>query len=114
MTQTTPAGARPARRGGMKAASATTRYRLAVASRGLAAILGGYGLASASAVCLALCLPLARSEAVIAGGMASFLVYVGAVLWAFACRSVLHAWLGIGAPALALAGIAWVRHGALS
>ncbi|WP_263138652.1 DUF3649 domain-containing protein [Pseudomonas sp. RIT-PI-AD] len=90
------------------AASLPLRYRLAVASRSLAAILGGYALATASSLCLALWLPLARSEAVLVGTMASFLVYCCAALWAFACRTALSAWIGIGVPAALLGALAWL------
>lgn len=99
----------------MKGAALSTRYRLAVASRSVAAVFAGYGLATASGICLALFLPMSRSEAVLTGVMVSFLVYLCAVLWAFACRTALQAWLGIGVPALVLGGLAWLaKNGVLS
>lgn len=69
--------------------------RMDIVSRVAAAAVGGYALSSAAAVCLALLLPMLRSEAVLAGTMASFVVYVCAVLWVFAASSATHAWAGL-------------------
>ena len=79
--------------------SAGVRYRLGVASRAVAAIAGGYGVAALSAALLALCLPplfgTARSEAAMTGTLASFLVFAVAVMWVFAARTALRAWSGL-------------------
>lgn len=79
--------------------SSSLRYRFGVAARAIAAILGGYGVAALSAVVLALCLPaafgMARSEATMTGTLASFLVFVLAVMWVFAARTALRAWSGL-------------------
>lgn len=88
-----------------KAAGLNLSYRLAVASRCLAALLGGYLLASMASVCLSLWLPLSRPEAVLSGMMSAFLFYLGAILWAFAARTAARAWLGILLPAAVLAVI---------
>nr|WP_145545857.1 DUF3649 domain-containing protein [Variovorax boronicumulans] len=88
------------------------RYRLAVASRALAAIGGGYALSALAATTAALYLPLHRAEAVITGTLASFVVYTCAVLWAFAARSAWHAWGGLALPCLLLAGGLWLAQGA--
>jgi hypothetical protein len=85
-------------------------YRWAVASRVLAAVLGGYVLAALSSVCMAWLLPMARGEAVVSAMMLSFLVYLVAVLWCFACRTAGRAWLGLAMPALALAAASGVLH----
>ncbi|NBA95033.1 DUF3649 domain-containing protein [Pseudomonas sp. R5(2019)] len=77
-------------------------YRLAVASRVFAAVLGGYLLAALASVCMTLLLPMARTEAVVSGMMLSFLFYLVAILWCFACRTALQAWLGVLAPSLVL------------
>ncbi|WP_429303830.1 DUF3649 domain-containing protein [Paraburkholderia sp. GAS199] len=74
-------------------------------ARIVAAVLGGYALAALSSVA-ALVLPLARSEAVIVGLLASFAVYAGAVVWVFAARSATRAWLGLIAAALMFACLA--------
>ena len=78
-------------------------YRWGVASRIIAAVLGGYVLAALSSVSLAWLLPMARGEAVVSGMMLSFLVYLVAVLWCFSCRSAGRAWLGLATPGVALA-----------
>ncbi|WP_444813320.1 DUF3649 domain-containing protein [Variovorax saccharolyticus] len=78
--------------------------RLAVASRALAAIGGGYAVAALSAAVLALWLPLERVEATLAATLASFVIHVCAVMWVFAARSAWRAWLGLAVPA-ALLGV---------
>ncbi|VVN86088.1 DUF3649 domain-containing protein [Pseudomonas fluorescens] len=98
----------------MKGNSLPVSYRLAVTSRVLAAVLGGYLVAALVSVSLSLWLPMARAEAVVIGMMTSFLAYLVAVLWCFACRSAWQAWLGLIVPSLVLAvlsGLAyWVGH----
>jgi hypothetical protein len=83
-------------------------YRFAVTSRVLAAVIGGYLLASLASICLALWLPGARADAVITGMMSSFVFYLLAVLWCFACRSAARAWFGVMLPSAALATLAGV------
>ena len=80
------------------------RYRLAVTSRTCAAVFGGYGLASASAACMAVWLPLARPDAVALAMILSFVVYACAVIWVFAVRSAWRAWGGVLIPGALLAG----------
>ena len=55
---------------------------LSVLSRLLAAVVGGYALASALAVFLAAVLPAARAEAVLAGMQWSFALHALAAVWA--------------------------------
>lgn len=78
--------------------------RVEIGSRVVAAALGGYALSAATAACLALVLPMARSEAVLTGTMVSFVVYVCAVLWVFAASSARRAWLGLVVPVVVLGG----------
>ncbi|WP_416422588.1 DUF3649 domain-containing protein [Pseudomonas sp. App30] len=89
-------------------------YRLGVCSRIVAAAMGGYVLAALVGISLAALLPLARAEAMVSGMMLSFLVYVVAVLWCFACRTATRAWLGLLAPSLVLLAINglvyWMQH----
>lgn len=93
--------------------SAPAAYRLGVAARAVAAILGGYALAAAATALLALLLPtlpmlgMGRADAVMASTLFSFTVYTCAVLWVFAARSAARAWLGLLLPAAALAGAAY-------
>lgn len=81
-------------------------YRLAVASRFLAATFAGYLLASLFSVCLTRWLPLPRAEAVLTGMMLSFLAYLGAFIWCFACRTAWRAWGGVLLPC-AILGVAY-------
>ncbi|KOY01084.1 DUF3649 domain-containing protein [Pseudomonas nunensis] len=85
-------------------------YRLAVTSRVLAALLGGYVVAALASVSLSLLLPMARAEAVITGMMTSFLAYLVAVLWCFACRSAWRAWVGMLVPSLVLGAISGLAY----
>lgn len=89
-------------------------YRLAVTSRVLAAVLGGYIVAALASVSLSLWLPMVRADAVVTGMMTSFLAYLVAVLWCFACRSAWQAWFGLIVPSLALAAVSglayWMSH----
>jgi len=78
-----------------------------VAMRTVAAILGGYGAATLASIVCATMLPLERSEAVLTGMLLSFAVYAGAVVWVFAARTALRAWLGLLVPMAALAAAAW-------
>lgn len=87
---------------------------LLVLSRLAAAVLGGYALAAAVAMCLAAVLPAARADAVLAGMQLSFVVHVLAVVWAFSPLRPTRVWLGLLGPALVLAvfGGLWPRVGA--
>jgi Protein of unknown function (DUF3649) len=78
----------------------------ALISRVVAALFGGYALAALSSVAV-LALPMSKPQAVLTGMLASFAIYAGAVIWVFAVRSALKAWVGliIVAPPLLLA--AW-------
>jgi hypothetical protein len=80
-----------------------------VFSRILAAFVGGYALAALASVAV-LALPVSKPQAVIAGMLASFLIYAGAVIWAFAVGSAFRAWIGllvVAAPLLLAAGTVW-------
>ena len=86
-------------------------YRLAVASRVLAAAFGGYALASAATVLLALVWPGdSRPEALLWASMLSFTLYSVAAIWVFAARSATRAWVGIVAVTAACAALAWLLH----
>jgi hypothetical protein len=72
------------------------RQRLAVTLRVLGAVLGGYAFSAAFVALLALALPrvtgLPRSEAVLLASMLGFLVYLVALIWAFAERRLWRPW----------------------
>lgn len=94
---------KPARKA--KSAQVSLAYRLAVTSRILAALFGGYLLAALTSVCLTQWLPMPRADAVVTGMLLSFLAYLCAVIWCFACRSAWRAWAGILLPAAILAAL---------
>ena len=96
----------------MKGKSTTlpVSYRLAVTSRVLAAVLGGYLVSALASVSLTMWLPMARAEAVVTGMMSSFLVYLVAVLWCFACRTAWQAWIGLMVPSLMLAAVSGLAY----
>ncbi|MFZ5740186.1 MAG: DUF3649 domain-containing protein [Pseudomonadota bacterium] len=75
-------------------------------SRIVAALLGGYALAALFSVAV-LALPLSKPQAVLTGQLASFAICAGAVIWVFAVRSALKAWIGLLIVAAALAPLAW-------
>ncbi|QVW24270.1 DUF3649 domain-containing protein [Pseudomonas hormoni] len=85
-------------------------YRLAVTSRVLAAVLGGYIVAALASVSLSLWVPMPRADAVVTGMMTSFLAYLGAVIWCFACRSAWRAWFGVIVPSLMLAAVSGLAY----
>ncbi|MGH6647908.1 DUF3649 domain-containing protein [Aquabacterium sp.] len=97
-----------------KAVLLSARERWAVASRALAAILGGYIVAALSTGALAVSLPGSRPEATLTATMLSFAVYAGAVIWVFSARSAWRAWLGLALPALVfgalIASHAWTSQ----
>lgn len=91
------------------------RYRLGVALRAVAAIAGGYALAALFSVACTLLLTRAtamgRAEAVLTATLAAIVVFVLAVIWAFAARSAWRAWAGLLAAAAPLAMLALALQG---
>lgn len=83
-------------------------YRLAVAARVLAAALGGYALASAATVLLALIWPGPQSEALLWASMLGFAIYSLVVIWVFMARSATRAWVGVVSITAVLAALAWL------
>ncbi|WP_312836131.1 DUF3649 domain-containing protein [Comamonas sp.] len=96
----------PALSGALRAALTKACQVGPLLSRIVAAIGGGYALAAVASVA-ALALPMDKPQAVLAGTMASFLVYTGAVVWVFAVRSATRAWLGLLLAAIPLLLAAW-------
>ncbi|NWC83084.1 iron transporter [Pseudomonas putida] len=77
---------------------------LQILSRSSAALLGGYALTYAASACLARLLPLSPADAVIVATLPAFIFYA-AILWAFASRDAVRAWLPLALAApLALIG----------
>lgn len=79
---------------------------LGVASRVVAASLGGYALTYWATVSLAVMLPMRRAEAVLVASMLSFVVHIGAIVWAFAASTPTKAWLWLLGLTAVLIGIA--------
>ena len=90
----------------MSARVVTLRYRLAVASRLVAALAGGYGVAALAAIAGAWALPTDRVDAVVAGTVAAMLVLPVAAMGCFWARSATRAWAGILVFAAAFGAIA--------
>ena len=90
-------------------AALTPAYRLSVASRVVAAILGGYVLTALATMALAVFLPMSKAEASLTATLLSFLIYGCAVIWVFATRTAWRAWTGIVVPAVVLAVLIWLQ-----
>ncbi|MBP7353588.1 hypothetical protein [Comamonas sp. UBA7528] len=86
----------------------TARPGFSILSRVLAAVLGGYAVASAVAVLLAAVLPVARAEAVLAGMQWSFVVYVVAAIWAFSPVPLARVWGVLLTTVALLVLVSWV------
>ena len=76
-----------------------------IASRTLAALGGGYGLASLVAAVCAVGLPLPRPDAVLAGMMVGLVVQAAAAIWVFAAGTATRAWIGLALPGLLLGAV---------
>lgn len=72
--------------------SPLSRHRLAIASRTILAIFGGYAFTALATASLALTLPLPRPQAVLTATLLSFGLYCALVIWAFAAVSARRAW----------------------
>ncbi|MCR0985181.1 DUF3649 domain-containing protein [Roseomonas populi] len=79
----------------------------------LAGVGGGYAVAALSTTVLSLGLPMQRAEAVLTATMASFAVYAGAVVWAFAARNAWRACAGIAGTAALLVAVLYLLQGHL-
>ena len=88
---------------------ATLRYRASVASRVLAAVIGGYLLTALAIATLAAYLPLAPVEASLMATMLSFVIYAGVVLWVFATQSIWRVWLSMAAAMAILKALSGAR-----
>jgi len=77
-------------------------------SRILAGIVGGYAVASATAIFLSCVLPLPQAEAILIATLPSFAVYASAIVWAFAARTAVLAWASLLLLAALLIALAWM------
>lgn len=89
-----------------KAGPTTPGYRWMVASRVLAAAVGGYAITSLATAVLALLLPRvvgsSTASGVLAATLWSFMLYTVIVIWVFRTRSAMRAWAGLGLSGLVL------------
>lgn len=89
----------------------SARYRWMVASRAVAAIIGGFVLTSLATGVGSLLLPMLssipRAEAVLISTLLSFVLWTCVALWVFSTRSATGAWLGITIPSVVL-GVALI------
>lgn len=76
-------------------------------TRILAAVLGGYALAHTLPVMLFSLLPVARSDAALWAAQLSFLVFACAIIWVFAVRTALRAWVGLAVPSVVCGLLTW-------
>jgi len=90
----------------MAARTVTPRYRLGVAARCAATLLGGYGVAVLVAIAGAWALPMAPIEAATTGTIAALLVLPVAAMGCFWASSAARAWIGIALFAALFGGIA--------
>ena len=87
---------------------------LPIASRLLAAIFGGYMLATSVIIACGALASTPPAAAIMASSLASFAVYTAAIVWVFAARTTRSAWLGVLAPSVLLlttSGLAWLARG---
>jgi hypothetical protein len=91
-----------------RTALVTWRYRAAIVSRTIAAMVGCYAASTAIAMALARVLPMSRAEATMAAAMVSVLVLPVLVMTVFAVRSALRAWAWVVGLTLVGAAVAWI------
>ncbi|MCR6651379.1 MAG: DUF3649 domain-containing protein [Cellvibrionaceae bacterium] len=85
-----------------------TLHRWLVASRVLAAAVGGYALTSAATVLLALIWPVPQAQAIVFAALMSFVLYAGVIIWVFAVKHLRTVWLGLTAATVLCSGLAWL------
>lgn len=85
-----------------------TAHRRTIVYRTVAAIGGGYAFANVTSIFLARVLPLPPAEAVMTAVLLSFCSYTVAIVWVFAARTAIRAWIGLLMLATLFAGMAWV------
>ncbi|MBL4801609.1 MAG: hypothetical protein JKY45_06915 [Emcibacter sp.] len=93
----------------------TLSYRLAVASRVVAAVMGSYCLATMATLVLTYALPAGRAQGLLMGMMLSFSIYAAAIVWVFSVRTAMYAWGGLLAITIALGCVyILIRPGAMT
>lgn len=90
-------------------------YRWSIASRFVAAALGGYVVITLSHLAFMGLLPIARHEALLFSSQTGYLTWTALIVWCFAARTARRAWLGLAIVALPLALLGawyWFSRGA--
>jgi hypothetical protein len=80
-----------------------TAYRWSVASRCVAAALGGYAVVTLLHVASMAVLPGDYHRSLLFSSQTGYLYYTGIIIWCFATRTAKRAWLGLAVAALPLA-----------
>jgi len=80
--------------------------RAALVARVTAAVAGGFAMAVLTSMAT-LALPWSRVDAVLGGTMLGILMHAAIVVWVFAARTALRAWVGMVVLALPLLCAAW-------
>jgi len=88
--------------------SESARYRWMVASRILAAAVGGYALTSAATVLVSLLWPMPQAQAVGATTMLSFILYAIIIIWVFAAKNLRRIWATIVTSTVVCSALAWL------
>lgn len=70
-------------------------YRWSVASRCLAASVGGYLLVSLSHLALPVVLPIESYKTLLFASQTGYLTWTGVIIWSFAARTASRAWVGL-------------------
>lgn len=87
----------------LKQLSDDTRYRLMVFSRCVAAIAGGYLLASLSVSVISFIFFHQQHLATYSGMMLSYVIWLLVILWVFSTSSAKRAWIGVGSALIVAA-----------
>lgn len=95
----------------MNPSPAAVHASAALLSRVLAAVFGGYLLASVAVVLLSHLLPASMPEAVLGATLFGFAIHVAAVIGVFAAASARRAWGGLLAVTALMAGLAGLLYG---
>lgn len=82
--------------------SLTAQYRWSVASRFIAAALGGYVIVTLLQPAFMAVLPWESYKSLLFASQTGYLYYTGVIVWCFAVRTARRAWLGLAVVALPL------------
>ena len=77
-------------------------YRWSVFSRCMAAAVGGYVVVSLLQLAMTATLPWDNYKALLFSSQTGYLYYTGIIIWCFATRTAIRAWLGLALVSLPL------------